>query len=1016
MLASSDDGQDGKRLSATKKVRRANPEKRKKAKEDREFPEGIDMPVSDGKMFNNMTDEAMQRLTAMLTNFLEADDGALRKEVDLRQYGIDSGQNVTNATVQELCKIQPDLVSLNLAGCTMISDVGLWALARHCTTIRSLNLAGCNQITAIGLRSISLRCSNVVSLNFNNCHLLDDIALTIIATGAWHIENIYLRNCTGITDTGLGKLAKASERLTTLDLNGCTSVGEYGDHALKEIGAFCNKLSYFDFSGCKHVEDAGLRAVAVGCTNLTTLHISGCDNISEKSIKELCRHSRHLSTLSLIGCRRLPDAALEALHNSALQQSLTALDLSGCSKITDRGVGAIGHALGGKLLSLGISGAHVTDFASVILSKLCLNLRSLDLSRCHSITDASVHTLAQNVSGLTSLKLDGNDRVTMKAIYSHVGKTLEFADLAKRWLGYQPKENSSQLIAAREIFRLHTKHTLRLQCAIRRKFAYNRYRERRRWWLIIHVIPRAQALVRRYLQRKRYKGVLFLRYKVRMAILIQTVYRMHVEVKRKIAKLKHNRFMEYKQRMAIRIQKMYWGLVGRKRALAQRNKLANERISQAAEQMRRELMANKIQMVYHGWKARVEACDRAEKRRLYIERKAMEERMIRLIQRIAHGKLGRNKAKRRRAEIALALLRWKSAREIQRIYRGLLGRRRFAYFLKLWLEKVRHAAANNIQRIWRGYRGRILAAIAKALRQFRAEQMVAAREVQRAYRGYLARRRVLKIRDARRLAIRHRIAAIKIQKLYRGHKGREAAELESQVAKMEGLARPLFDLLKTKEAEAIKLGKLITRLENKDKLMTDDIFEIEREYETALTTTAKYTDSARINGVPQRFLTKYIRVRLKDHLEHEKELHKAKFTDLQRRRAEMRKLQAEIVAARRELLPLTVGLVSDSKRNRTKRLRDKVRAQKRAATLMQALWRGALTRWAAMDPHMESWVQCYDEDQGEKVYYFNTMSEETAWKMPPAFKYFHAWKYEDRPWVKKGADRKTSTKFNMDND
>ena len=34
-------------------------------------------------------------------------------------------------------------------------------------------------------------------------------------------------------------------------------------------------------------------------------------------------------------------------------------------------------------------------------------------------------------------------------------------------------------------------------------------------------------------------------------------------------------------------------------------------------------------------------------------------------------------------------------------------------------------------------------------------------------------------------------------------------------------------------------------------------------------TTNKYTDSTRINNTPQRFLTKFLRVRLQDHLEHE---------------------------------------------------------------------------------------------------------------------------------------------------
>lgn len=167
-----------------------------------------------------------------------------------------------------------------------------------------------------------------------------------------------------------------------------------------------------------------------------------------------------------------------------------------------------------------------------------------------------------------------------------------------------------------------------------------------------------------------------------------------------------------------------------------------------------------------------------------------------------------------------------------------------------------------------------------------------------------------------------------IQRVYRGHKGREVSEINHEVAKLEEKARPLFDLVLRKEADVTKLAKVVRRMESRDKMLQDDIFEIERELENCLVTHQKYTDSARINGTPQRFLTKYLRVRLKDHFEHEKELYLVKLADLTKKRSELRKLQLEVEVARRELVPLTAGVVIDVKRARVARLRKMVRAKR----------------------------------------------------------------------------------------
>jgi hypothetical protein len=107
-----------------------------------------------------------------------------------------------------------------------------------------------------------------------------------------------------------------------------------------------------------------------------------------------------------------------------------------------------------------------------------------------------------------------------------------------------------------------------------------------------------------------------------------------------------------------------------------------------------------------------------------------------------------------------------------------------------------------------------------------------------------------------------------------------------------------------------------------------------------------------------------------------------------RRKAQCRGFDDEIKAARRELLPLTTGVVIHVKKERSRLLRQRVRGRNGSATKIQALARGMLVRMAYSDPYRAYWIECYDMEQSDKPYYFNTYSQDTVWRKPASFKYF----------------------------
>lgn len=822
--------------------------------------------------------------------FVNFNDGSLYPDVDLRKYGLESGKIVTNAMVQELCSIHPKIETLNLTHCSSVTDVGLWAIAKHLSLLRILNCYGCNGITTVGLRSLSLGCSNIFELDLSFCPLVDDVTLTVIAGGSWKIEKLSVEGCEKISDNGICKLAQGlGKSLTYLNLNRCPCIGEFGDRGLKELGPNCPNLVELYISNSKRVEDAGLLAISLGCLKLKKLSLAGCENITKKSLKSLTTNLINLQDLKIIKNRKLVDmdysllAGPKASNNfrtidsftaSALLSpslKLTILRLSQFETLTDKGVAIICATLAQQIRVLNlIECCLLTDYATFIIGQYCPELRELDLSYCKHFSDQCIVNMANKLKVLTLLKLDGNPKISTPCLLKYISNdSFEFVSMANNWLGYQPKPFVEKLIEQkRNLIIFHEKAT-KIQSIIRRKFADKIYLMKYREHLINKCIPMVQSIVRGYLQRKKYRKVLALKRKLVNVIKIQNQFRKYSATKKRKLLKKQKLFREYCHRLATIIQRFYRGHKGRVKVKKIRIDQANEILYKAQLEAQLEVQSIKIQRVYRGYKARCLAYQLYESKLQKMFRHRLEVKMRRIIQRVIRGKLGRIRAEKRRQEIAFYQYQWLCARNLQRVYRGHLGRLRFKYFLNLSIQRKRNFAATQIQRIYRGYRGKLLGAIAKSLRLLREKHQFYALEIQRFLRGCMGRHYFKLQKD---IILQHKYreqAAIQIQRVFRGHKGREFREIEKAMQQMEGQAKPLMDHLRKCEKEAEEMRKLVKRLESMEQLLHKELFEIERELEHCMLTTNKYSDSSRINQTPQRFLTKFLRIRLKDHLEHE---------------------------------------------------------------------------------------------------------------------------------------------------
>lgn len=826
-------------------------------------------------MQETMTPE-LKRLRIMIHNFCRLEDSSLLPKIDLRQYGIESGQVITNSTVQQLCSVHTKIQQLDLTNCNQVSDVGLWAIARHLIHLQLLNCTGCTQITTVGLRSISLRCSEIIELNLSNCLVIDDDSLTVIAGGAWRLQRLSLENCHRVSDNAIAKLSKGQgEYLLYLNLNGCTSFGEFGDRGLKELSAYCHNLQELYINAAKRIEDTGLIALALGCPVITHLTLSGCENISKKALKQCAMQWSKMLHFNFQKNTKLQDTDFAVFIDSPMAQSLRSITLQKVSNLGDKGVAMICKALSPyqTIHTLTFIDCHMlTDYSSMIIGNFCPQLRCLDVTNCGHFTDESIHILARKCRYLTSLKLDGNKKITTKTLLSHItssSEILEFVDMSNQWLGYAPKPSVEKLITLRKQVQLFHTNATKIQSLVRRKFAdriyWMKYRER----LLSRAIPLFQAVIRGVQQRTRYALIRFQMNRIRSVIKIQAKFRAFQAYQVCKVIVQRRKYEAYCNTLALLIQRLFRGYQARKYTIHQRAVRANEQLKASRVQAIKEVKAIEIQRLFRGVQAREYAKSLDLARYLRQQQAKRVQFATRLIARIVRGFVGRCKAIHRREELRLAAYRWHCAREIQRVYRGLLGRRRYDYFYQLRQLAIQTIAATQIQRIYRGYRGRLLSSLARALRLLRLRQQDCAVLLQRFLRGCMGRHHFNVYKELETRRLREIVASKVIQRIYRGHKGREAYLIEKQLQSLEGQAKPLIKHLQQIEDERNIMAKLVSKLESQEKRLHENLFEIERELEHCNKTTSKYTDSHRINNTPQRFLTKFLRIRLKDHFEHE---------------------------------------------------------------------------------------------------------------------------------------------------
>ena len=215
----------------------------------------------------------------------------------LEYFGLIHAYWMKDDHVESFVSAQPNLRTLRLEMCVMLTDSTLASLARTCRNLESLDLSF-TEITDRGMETFLLACgSRLTALNISGCSFL-----------TWRIVEM---------------LIQYSPNMQTFDAHDC---GWWTDSDIIDRLAYGEPyhwpLTKIDI-GHVPISDKGISILLQVCgSTLTTLNLSGCRSLSSRVVDLLVRHAPNICDFNARDCPWLSDAGLDRLIQGHLDHRI----------------------------------------------------------------------------------------------------------------------------------------------------------------------------------------------------------------------------------------------------------------------------------------------------------------------------------------------------------------------------------------------------------------------------------------------------------------------------------------------------------------------------------------------------------------------------------------------------------------------------------------------------------------------------------------------------------------------
>lgn len=127
-----------------------------------------------------------------------------------------------------------------------------------------------------------------------------------------------------------------------------------------------------------------------------------------------------ISVLNLLGCSLITDLGLASLANGSSSKTMKKLVLAECDRITDSGVSLLQRMRRLEELNLAECGPKITDIGGVAIAAI-QTLKRLNLSWLVNVSDPTLVALAENCPVLANLDVTGCELVTGAGVRSFAG-------------------------------------------------------------------------------------------------------------------------------------------------------------------------------------------------------------------------------------------------------------------------------------------------------------------------------------------------------------------------------------------------------------------------------------------------------------------------------------------------------------------------------------------------------------------------------------------------------------------
>lgn len=313
------------------------------------------------------------------------------KSLDLSQIAA----HVTDCTIRHIVRCCPQLVSLNLSHCRLITNDGLYYLGRATGIARQLqvlSLQNCRQITDAGLGHLTAHCHGLQTLHLGACpRITNDGIISLVTASGNTIRRLRLSDCSHMTGSTL--------------------------HAIARL---CGpRLEWLDIARTKAIRHTNLEDLVQQCPNLCRLNVSMKKPKPLSELRDQLNRTRerlfHLHQEEEQEAGEHEEEEEQETGEDAVNPLNELIDLLNRfniqANLTD------GSAQHRRLL---LDQQHARDpvcFSTVETITLQLKkLEHLNLSHWHCLNDKAMHMISVHAHCLNYLNLVGCDSVTKKGL------------------------------------------------------------------------------------------------------------------------------------------------------------------------------------------------------------------------------------------------------------------------------------------------------------------------------------------------------------------------------------------------------------------------------------------------------------------------------------------------------------------------------------------------------------------------------------------------------------------------